>query len=426
MAARYEERTGSGGSSQGRPADRRYVNTDDEAVTMAKVSSSIAENFSITDGGPMHWLLDHLERRWSERRRVERRALLAATITWLPLLILTLMEGSAWGRQLKIPFLRDLAVSVRLLVAVPILILAESKIDRRWRTLALQFLKSELVDEKTLPSFEAVLKRTMRWRDRALPEALLAVVAFLTSVFLIKTEFLMSGTSNWHTFESGGVSASGRWFNFVCTPIFRFLLLRWFWRMFLWASFLWSVSRLNLFLVATHADLAAGLGFLSEGQKAFSPIVFAGGAVIAAEVGNAIAYQGATLSSVRFPMIAYGVLAIIFLVVPLLVVAPVLLKVKRRALLEYGAQVTVHNQLFDQKWIRGTHPQSETLLGSHDASSLADLGTSFAVIRQMGVVPVDKPTLIALAISAALPMLPVVLYATPTSVLIRATLKMLG
>jgi hypothetical protein len=148
--------------------------------------------------------------------------------------------------------------------------------------------------------------------------------------------------------------------------------------------------------------------------------------VIAAEVGNAIAYQGATLSSVRFPMIAYGVLAIIFLVVPLLVVAPVLLKVKRRALLEYGAQVTVHNQLFDQKWIRGTHPQSETLLGSHDASSLADLGTSFAVIRQMGVVPVDKPTLIALAISAALPMLPVVLYATPTSVLIRATLKMLG
>jgi hypothetical protein len=42
---------------------------------------------------------------------------------------------------------------------------------------------------------------------------------------------------------------------------------------FLWTSFLWSASRINLFLVATHTDLAAGLGFLSEGQKAFSPIV---------------------------------------------------------------------------------------------------------------------------------------------------------
>ena len=172
--------------------------------------------------------------------------------------------------------------------------------------------------------------------------------------------------------------------------------------------------------------MAAGLGFLSEGQKAFSPIVFAGGAVIAAQVGNAIAYQGQSLSSLKFPMIAYGVLAVIFLVAPLLVVAPVLLQVKRRALLEYGAQVTIHNQLFDQKWVQQKEPAGETLLGNPDASSLADLGSSFTVVRQMGLVPIDKPTLIALAISAALPMLPVVLYATPTDELIRAILKMLG
>ena len=195
--------------------------------------------------------------------------------------------------------------------------------------------------------------------------------------------------------------------------------------MFLWTSFLWSVSRIDLFLVATHTDLAAGLGFLSEGQKAFSPIVFAGGAVVAAEVGNAIAYQGATLSSVKFLMIAYGVLAIIFLVAPLLVVAPALLKVKRKGLLEYGAQVTIHNQLFEQKWIQEERPAGETLLGNPDASSLADLGSSFTVVRQMRLVPIDKPTLIALAVSAALPMVPVVLYATPAPELIRM-LKMLG
>ena len=316
-------------------------------------------------------------------------------------------------------------MNVRLLITVPILILAESRIDRRWRTLVDEFLRSELVDEKTLPSFEAILERTTRWRDRALPEVLLLVAAFFTSIFINK-ELLMSGTSNWHSLASGQVSAAGWWFSIVCTPIFRFLLLRWFWRMFLWTSFLWSISRINLFLVATHTDLAAGLGFLSEGQKAFSPIVFAGGAVIAAEVGNVIAYQGATLSSLKAPMIAYGVLAILFLIVPLLVVAPVLLKVKRKALLEYGALVTIHNQQFDRKWIQQEHPPGETLLGNPDASSLGDLGASFAVVRQMGIVPIDKPTLITLAVSAALPMLPVVLYATPTDELLRATLKMLG
>ena len=391
---------------------------------MGQVKSSVAETFSITKGGPLHWLLVRLGHAGDERRLVFRRALAAILITWLPLLLLSFMQGLAWSARIRIPFLCDFAVNVRLLVAVPILILAESRIDRRWRVLVLEFVRSELVNEKTLPSFEAVLERTRRWRDRVLPEALLAVAALLPSILFVKTELLMTGISNWHNLPSGALSAAGWWFNLVSTPIFRFLLLRWFWRMFLWASFLWRVSRIGLFLVATHTDLAAGLGFLSEGQKAFSPIVFAGGAVIAAEVGNAIAYQGAELSSMKFPMIAYGVLAIIFLVLPLLVVAPVLLKIKRKGLLEYGAQVTIHNQLFEQKWIQEKQPD-ETLLGSPDPSSLADLGSSFTIVRQMRIVPIDKPTLIALAVSAALPMLPVVLYVTPAPELIRM-LKMLG
>jgi hypothetical protein len=39
----------------------------------------------------------------------------------------------------------------------------------------------------------------------------------------------------------------------------------------------------------------------------------------------------------KFPMITYGVLAIILLVAPLLVVTPVLVKIKKKALLEYSA-----------------------------------------------------------------------------------------
>jgi hypothetical protein len=195
--------------------------------------------------------------------------------------------------------------------------------------------------------------------------------------------------------------------------------------MFLWSSFLWRVSRINLYLVATHTDLAAGLGFLSAGQNAFSPIVFAGGAVIAAQVGNTIAYQGATLSSQKFLMIAYGLIAITILVAPLLVVSPVLLSIKRKALLEYGALVTLHNQLFDARWIHKDQSSDEVLLGNPDASSLIDLGNSLTVIRRMILVLIDKRTLIALAIAAVLPMVPVILFATPADELVRAVLKML-
>jgi len=394
---------------------------------MGEVTSGLAEHFSITSGGPLHWLQVRLGQAGYERQRVVRRAFLAVVITWLPMLVLSLWQGQAYGSQIKIPFLRDFAVNVRFLIAVPILILAESGIDKRWRILALQFLKSRLVVEKEHSSFDAVIEKTTHLRDRVLPEALLLVCAFVPVIFF-KSELLMSGVSNWHTVAvgSGAVSLAGRWFNIISTPFFRFLLFRWLWRLFLWTLFLWRVSRINLFLVATHTDMAAGLGFLSEGQKAFSPIVFAGGAVIAAQVGNAVAYDGATLSSMKFPMIAYGVLAILILIAPLLVVAPVLLKIKRKALLEYGALVTIHNQLFETQWIRKEDLQDEVILGNPGPSSLIDLGSSFTVIRDMRFVPINKQTLVTLAVAAGLPMGLLVLFVTPIDDLIRAVLKMLG
>src|SRR5215831_13561293 len=220
----------------------------------------------------------------------------------------------------------------------------------------------------------------------------------------------MSGISSWHTIGIGSseLSRAGWWFNYVSAPLFRFLLLRWVWRLSLATFLLWLISRMRLYLVATHTDMAAGLGFLSQGQKAFSPIVFAGGTVIAAQVANTIAYQGATLSSMKFPMLAYGVMAIIILVAPLLVVTPLLVNVKKKALLQYGALVTLHDQQFDQKWIQREQSPDEVILGHPDASSLIDLGSSFTVVREMRIIPIDKQDLVALALAAALPMAPVV------------------
>jgi hypothetical protein len=392
---------------------------------MDETSSTLVENFSITRGGPLHRLLVRLGSAGDDRRLVVKRALVTSLFLWLPMFVLSLMYGEAYGTSVKVVFLRDIAVNVRFLIAVPILILAESGIDKTWRLLVHHFLQSGLVTEKELPAFESVIANTSRWRDRVWPEAVMVLLAFLPLLFT-RTEPLMSSVSNWHGGVMDGISPAGRWFNLVATPVFRFLLMRWVWRMFLWTSFLWRVARLNLYYVATHTDLAAGLGFLSEGQKAFSPIVFAGGSVIAAQVGNAILYEGATLSSQKLPMIAYGVLAILCLLAPLTVVSPVLFKIKRRALREYGALVTRHNQQFDQKWILEKQESAERMLGHPDASSLVDLGSSFTVVRQMSLVPIDKPTLIILAVSAAIPMIAVALYATPTNELVHLVLKMLG
>ena len=394
---------------------------------MAEARSAVAEHFSIVGGGPISRLLAVLGKAADEHPRLIRRTLLAVLLTWVPLLALSFRQGMANGTQVTIPFLRDFAVNVRLLVAVPILILAESSIAGTWRTVALQFLRSGLVTEEGLPSFEVAIGRIMRLRDRLLPEALIAVVAYIPVIFY-RGEPLLGDASTWHTAAAGSsaLSPAGWWFAFVSIPFFRFFLIRWLWRLSLWTLFLWHTSRTELHLVASHTDLAAGLGFLSEGQKAFSPIVFAGGAVIAASVGNSIAYQGATLSSMKVPMIAYGVLAMVLLLAPLLVVSPVLLKVKKNALFEYGALVTLHNQLFENKWIRLENRPEETMLGSNDPSSLTDLGTNYTVIRQMMFMPVNRQTLVTLAVAAAAPMAVLVLFVTPVEELLRLVMKMLG
>jgi len=394
---------------------------------MNELQSRVADDFSITRGGPLHSLLARLGLSGDQRRQVARKVVFAILVTWLPLLVLSLIQGQAYRTQTQIPFLKDLAVNVRFLIAVPILILAEPAIDQKWRILVLEYIRSGLVSQKDLPCFEEAIKGTTRLRDYALPEVFLMIAAFIPSLFF-QTELLIGGLSNWHTtgVGSGHASLGGWWFSLVSAPFFRFLLLRWVWSLCLGTYLLWRVSRINLYLVATHADLAAGLGFLSQGPQAFSPIVFAGGVVVAGQIGNSIAYGGATLSSMKFPMMAYGVLAILLLVAPLLVVTPVLIKVKKKALLEYGALVTVHNQQFDRKWIQKDQPADEMIMGNPDPSSLIDLGNSFTVIRQMGFLPIDKQTLLTLLLAAALPMIAVVVYATPTEALVHAVLKMLG
>ena len=41
------------------------------------------------------------------------------------------------------------------------------------------------------------------------------------------------------------VFVAGAWFSYVCLPVFQFLLLRWYFRLFIWARLLWQVSRIG-------------------------------------------------------------------------------------------------------------------------------------------------------------------------------------
>ena len=86
----------------------------------------------------------------------------------------------------------------------------------------------------------------------------------------------------------------------VSLPLFQFLLLRWYFRLFIWARFLWQVSRIELSLMPTHPDRCGGVGFLASVSNAFSPVLLAQGAVLAGMMANRIFYAGAKLPEFKW------------------------------------------------------------------------------------------------------------------------------
>jgi len=111
------------------------------------------------------------------------------------------------------------------------------------------------------------------------------------------------------------------------------------------------------------------------------------------------------------------VLSLIIFAGPLLMFVPRLIEVKHRGLAEYGILGSRYTQLFDRKWIPNGAAADEPLLGTGDIQSLADLGNSFQVVRNMGIIPIDRSDLIAIAIPAALPALPLVAIEVPLKVI---------
>jgi hypothetical protein len=89
------------------------------------------DSFSLVKGGPLYQSMVRM--RLVIGDSYIPMAIVFVVLTWLPLLILSVWQGSATGTDVQIPFLRDYAVHARFLISLPILILAEGLLDSKLR-----------------------------------------------------------------------------------------------------------------------------------------------------------------------------------------------------------------------------------------------------------------------------------------------------
>ena len=108
------------------------------------VSPPPPEDFSLVLGGPLYqmYLRSRLVRPPVDL--IERRVSAFIVATWFPLLVLTLAGGHALSGA-TVPFLFDLDVHVRFLLALPLLIGAELMVHQRLRVTVSQFIDRGIV-----------------------------------------------------------------------------------------------------------------------------------------------------------------------------------------------------------------------------------------------------------------------------------------
>ena len=382
-------------------------------------------DFSLVLGGPLYQMLRRARLAGPTLELLRRQVALSVLLCWVPLAVLSLAQAHFLGGA-KISFFRDIETHVRFLVSLPVLILAEMIVHQCIWPVVKSFVERRVVTAEELPKFYAAINSAIRMRNSAIVEIAVLVFVFTVGSWIWRHQIALD-VASWYASSGGGqmhLTMAGYWFAFVSVPVFQFILLRWYMRILIWFWFLLRVSRLTLHLLPAHPDRAGGLGFVGKSSLAFTPLLFAQGALLAGQIASRIFYNGQTLLAYKMTIVGFVLFFVVAVLAPLFLFTPQLLRAKREGLAEYGAFASSYVMDFDQKWLR-SKINDEQVLGTADIQSLADLGNSFAVVREMRPIPFSTDDVVRLLIATVAPMVPLLLTIMPLDELLTQVVKII-
>lgn len=382
--------------------------------------------FSVIPGGPLFRLLVGARLSGPALERLPRRIFIICTVAWAPLCVLSLIDGRAFGGT-TVPFAGDVALHARLLLALPLLLAAEVAVHRVMPVVVREFVDRGIVPDAARERFRSAVTSALRSRDSTIAEIVLLAIVYGAGIAAVWHYKLATGFGGWYGDPSKGATAAGWWYAAISLPLFQFIFFRWYYKILVWARFLWQVSRLPLYLMPTHPDGRAGLGFLAEMALAFSPFLLAHGAILAGTIADRIFFAGAALPQHAIDIALVVGFGLLLVLGPLLVLTPRLFHAKQQGLLRYGALAERYVREFDAKWFpaRTGAAVDEGLLGASDIQSLADLGNSFATLRNMQLFAFTTEGAVLLAAVTLAPVAPLVLTMIPAGELLERLAKLL-
>ncbi len=367
-----------------------------------------AEQLSLTRGGPAFWLAARLRLGPDDPRRGRALALLLVGVAWLPIGAAALVERLLTGRW--DPFALRGEAHVRLLVALPLLLLAEGSLERRAAAATRQLAQGGLLGEPQRAGLRALLARLARWRDARWPE-LLWLAAVYGAVVLALAGTLPGWLLRWlaPTLHGGrevwgGVAPAWWWYVLVGQPLLLFVLGRWLLRWASWSLFGLHLARLEPRVQPAHTDRAGGLAFLASPLASLRLFVLALAATIASVWADEVAARAAEPAAFANDLVLLLGVSLTFALAPYLPLTPLLVSARHRAALAYSALLGRYLTRFEARWLASREADAG-MLGHEDFSGLNDLGTSCAVVNEMRVLVPSPDDLKALLLCCAAPIL---------------------
>jgi len=360
-----------------------------------------------------------------QRAQAFRRVVIAVLVSWVPLALLSAVHAVIDGHpELLHAFFTDIAVHARYLLAVPILILSEYIILPRLDITARHFLVSRIIDASDRERFDEAVASTRRLSVGIWPSAGMTVLVYAIVVVIALTVHPGLFPAWHHADDASHLSLAGWWHMLISLPLLLGLLLSWVWRVGVWTRFLHQVSRMNLHLIASHPDKAAGLQFVAFSPRMFMSLALTIGIITAGTFANEVFHLG--LNPLDHPAvpIATALVVVAIFISPPLIFGRSLLMAWRRGVFEYGALASKLGTQFEDKWLGADSLVDQESLEKPDFSSTTDLYGVTANVYAMRPMLFDPRAAISLAVATLLPFAPIWLSVIPAKVILTQLLKL--
>ncbi|HMS65311.1 MAG TPA: hypothetical protein PKD83_08685 [Ignavibacteria bacterium] len=377
-------------------------------------------------------LLKRIHIESGENTKIYKKIIISSLITWFPLLILSFIEGNALNNSITIPFLFDYAAYVKFLVTLPLFFICEKLVKHLTSESIFYFIKSGIISDNNISEYEILINKYHKFLNSGRIE--FGILAFSVVYLIIRELFFknLGIESSWKNNQMSDYTIAGYWYIFVSFPVTQFILFRMLWKFFIWVWLLWKVSMMKLNLLYTNPDKAGGLNFLGPTQLAFGILGFAQSATFSSQIATKVIYGGFSLRNFELSIVLVIPLISVLYLLPLCFFTKNLIKLKVNGLYEFGILAHKYGYLFENKWIRKSEfnqsaeeYEKDSLLGSGDIQSLADIGSSFERIMDMRLVPFSFTTFIVMILLITMPILPLATLIIPLPEILKILLGFL-